>query len=617
MLPIINIAAYKFAPLSGLKVLREKLLTHCKAWGLKGSILLSTEGINLFVAGPEVEITLLLKELRTIPGLVELNPKFSESDAQPFSRMLVRIKKEIIAFGVEGIDPATFTSPKLQASVLKQWLDEGRPITLLDTRNDYEVKLGTFKGALPLGIDHFREFPDAVRRLPTEMKEQPIVMFCTGGIRCEKAGPFMQREGFQNVFQLDGGILKYFEQCGGEHYQGECFVFDQRVGVDPNLLETASDQCFVCLTPLTAEDQRDPRFVTAESCAYCFKTTEAHMAESIAKRQEAILKATTPLPGIEPYDNYRPISVPAEFDRKTLLDLLCGILRHITREEWLNLCAQGRLLNADRIAVASDQILHAGERYLYWLPGIVEPPVNMDIRLLHEDQAIIILNKPAPLPMHPCGRFNRHTLQYVLNKVFHPQKPRPAHRLDANTTGLVIVARTRHFAGFLQPQFSRGEIKKTYLARVQGHPAEDQFSVNAPISVDSGDLGSRTVDEGDGLPAQTEFRVLQRDIDGTSLLEAHPVTGRTNQIRVHLWQRGFPVCGDQTYLSHAEMGEIQTLSIQDPPLCLHAWKLAFKHPLTKQSVQFEAPIPPWILASTDSLLTTTFPVESDLAVGSS
>src|SRR5204863_4801653 len=128
-----------------------------------------------------------------------------------------------------------------------------------DTRNDYEVKLGTFKKAQAIGIDHFRDFPDAVRRLPPAMKDQPIVMFCTGGIRCEKAGPFMEREGFKNIFQLEGGILKYFEECGGAHYDGECFVFDQRVGVDPNLQETDSVICFVCLMPLNKQEQGDSR----------------------------------------------------------------------------------------------------------------------------------------------------------------------------------------------------------------------------------------------------------------------------------------------------------------------------------------------------------------------
>jgi len=142
----------------------------------------------------------------------------------------------------------------------------GRPVTLFDTRNDYEVKLGTFKGALPAGIDTFREFPEAVRRLPEHLKHQPIVTFCTGGIRCEKAAPFMEREGFNNIYQLEGGILKYFEEVGSDHYDGECFVFDQRVGVDPGLHETASTQCFVCQTPLTAQEQADERYVSHVSC---------------------------------------------------------------------------------------------------------------------------------------------------------------------------------------------------------------------------------------------------------------------------------------------------------------------------------------------------------------
>src|ERR1700744_5391642 len=248
---ITNIAAYKFASLPELRSLRARLLALCKSWELKGTILISPEGINLFVAGGSAQIELLLTELRALPGLADLTPKYSYTEHQPFTRTLVRVKKEIIAFGVPGIDPARRTSPKLSARELKQWLDEGRPVTLLDTRNDYEVKLGTFENALPIGVDHFREFPVAVGKLPPELKQQPIVMFCTGGIRCEKAGPYMEREGFQNVFQLDGGILKYFEECGGEHYDGECFVFDGRVGVDAGLQETESCVCFNCQSPLT------------------------------------------------------------------------------------------------------------------------------------------------------------------------------------------------------------------------------------------------------------------------------------------------------------------------------------------------------------------------------
>ncbi len=598
---ILNIAAYKFARLGELKDLREKLLNLSKARALKGSILLSTEGINLFVAGTELGISELLVELRSISGLEQLTPKISESDEQPFSRMLVRIKKEIIAFGVEGIEPEKYTSPKLSPRVLKQWLDEGRPITLLDTRNNYEVKLGTFKGALPLGIDRFREFPDAVRQLPEQMKEQPIVMFCTGGIRCEKAGPYMQREGFQNIFQLEGGILKYFEDCGGEHYQGECFVFDQRVGVDPDLHETASDQCFVCLTPLTSGDQKDPRFMPGESCSYCFKTSEDHMAETIAQRHLEIAKVATPLPGIEPYDNFRPISVPAEFDGAPLIDLLCGLLGHISRTEWLEHCDNHRLLNPQKIPVTSIHPVAVGERFYFLLPGITEPPVSMAIQILHEDEAIIVVNKPAPLPMHPCGRFNRHTLEYVLRNVYHHQKPRAAHRLDANTTGIVVLSRTRHFAGLLQPQFSRGEVQKTYIVRVEGHPAESSFIVDSPISRETKDLGSRTVNEETGLSAITRFEVVHCDSDGTALLIAQPITGRTNQIRLHLRERGLPICGDKTYLIDGQLGEVQTLSLSDAPLCLHAWKLAFNHPVSKTRVVFEAPFPNWLISFRDYL----------------
>ena len=137
-----------------------------------------------------------------------------------------------------GIDPARRTSPKLSPQQLKAWLDEGRPLTLLDTRNDYEVKLGTFENALPAGVDHFRDFPAAVARLPTELKDETIVMFCTGGIRCEKAGPLLAREGY-DVFQLEDGILGYFEACGGAHFDGTCFVFDERGGVDQRLAPAA------------------------------------------------------------------------------------------------------------------------------------------------------------------------------------------------------------------------------------------------------------------------------------------------------------------------------------------------------------------------------------------
>ncbi|MCU0792288.1 MAG: sulfurtransferase [Opitutaceae bacterium] len=282
MSDVLNLSAYKFTPFDAeaLPARRERLLAMTHELGLRGTILLSTEGINLFVAGPREATDILLAELRAWPGLEDLTPKESVSDERPFNRMLVKIKKEIIAFGVDGIDPARAPAPRLDARTLKQWLDEGRPVTLLDTRNDYEVKMGTFKNAVVPHIDHFRDFPEAVRRLPPELKNRPVVTFCTGGIRCEKAAPFLAREGFEQVFQLEGGILKYFETCGGDHYEGECFVFDRRVGVDPQLRETASVICFACQTPLTVAEQADPRYVPDIACPYCAPANSVAPASS-------------------------------------------------------------------------------------------------------------------------------------------------------------------------------------------------------------------------------------------------------------------------------------------------------------------------------------------------
>jgi UPF0176 protein len=238
MAEIINISAYKFAPLEHLPALKRTLLDSATACRLRGTVLLSPEGINLFVAGRLADVNAFLQVVRSIDGLADLVSKQSESAGQPFGRMRVKIKKEIIAFGIPGIDPARNPAPKLSPRTLKQWLDAGTPVTLLDTRNTYEIERGTFRGAVPAGIRRFRDFPAAVKQLPPALKDQPVVMFCTGGIRCEKAGPFMQREGFQQIFQLEGGILNYFEQCGGAHFDGECFVFDERVGVDAALQET-------------------------------------------------------------------------------------------------------------------------------------------------------------------------------------------------------------------------------------------------------------------------------------------------------------------------------------------------------------------------------------------
>jgi len=585
MTGFINYSAYRFAPLQDLKGLRATLLERCQQADLKGTILLSTEGINLFLAGRPEPARELLHYLRALPGLEGLNPKESHSDHQPFTRMLVRIKKEIIAFGVDGIDPARRTSPKLSPAELRKWLDEGREFALLDTRNDYEIKLGTFQGAQSLGLKHFRDFPAASRTLAPELKKRPVVMFCTGGIRCEKAGPFLESQGFEQVYQLDGGILKYFEDCGSAHYQGECFVFDQRVGLDPSLQETPTTQCFVCLEPLSAEDQADPRYDLGRSCPFCFKTTEQQMQETLIRRHARLREVTSPLPGAEPYQNYRPLDVPARLAGATLLEFLNGILPHVSPEYWEAQAEQGRFQDKAGQTVGAGHRVAAGERYLHLTPIAGEPPVNPAIKVVYEDGAILIVDKPAPLPVHPCGRFNRNTLQRILEKVYAPQKPHAAHRLDAGTSGLMVFARTRRLAGLLQPQFEKGLVQKLYLAWVQGHPPEDEFECSLAISDQVGEQGARSTSP-DGMASRTLFKVLERRGDGTAVLQVNPLTGRTNQIRVHLWELGWPICGDPLYLAGKLLGAAQTAALEEAPLCLYAQRLSFLHPVTRVRMEF-------------------------------
>ncbi len=590
-----NISCYKFAPLSDLKPLKVELLAACKQRGLKGTILLASEGINLFLAGPRAAVDEVVAIIRAIPGLEDLAPKYSDSDHQPFNRMLVRIKKEIIAFGVEGINPAMRPSPKLKAAELKQWLDEGRPVTLFDTRNDYEVKLGTFKNAVPAKIDSFREFPRAVAGLPEKLKNEPVVMFCTGGIRCEKAGPFMEQQGFKQVYQLDGGILKYFEEVGSDHYDGECFVFDQRVGVDPALRESASAQCFHCQTPLTAEEQEHPHYQPPDWCPHCYVPDVERERRQLVARQARWDVLIDPLPGSVPHDNRRPFTVPGGHDGATLGSALAGAFPHLPVLHWENLVAAGRLVDSRDQPTALDRIVRAGEYFVQLQPAQIEPAVNARARILHEDEAVVVLSKPAPLPMHRGGRFRRNTLEYLLQQVYAPHQPRSVHRLDANTSGLVVCARTRRIARRLQPQFEQGGVEKTYLVKVHGRPAEKCFTCNAPIGGVVGPAGNRSIDFDNGCPARTEFVVRSYSAtDDTTVLEAKPVTGRTHQIRLHLAHHGLPVVGDPIYgREPVRPGDPGTLSIEAAPLCLHSWKLSFDHPLTGRRVTFEDVGPDW------------------------
>lgn len=603
---VVNIAGYKFVAISALEERRAFLRTLTAELKLRGTILLSPEGINMFVAGSREAAHRLLDELHADPDFADLSVKESFSDYQPFNRMLVKIKKEIISFGIDGLDPGCRTSPKLSATELKRWLDEGRPVRLLDVRNDYEVEIGTFKNAIPARIDHFREFPEAVQQLPESMKTEPVVMFCTGGIRCEKAGPCMEQAGFRNVFQLDGGILKYFELCGGEHYDGDCFVFDQRVAVDAALQETGFTQCFVCQAVVSPRQQDSKEYVAGKSCPKCWKAPATRMNEILQKRHTRLREISTPLPGSVPYFNRRPLNVPARYAGFPLIDFLCSWHPQIERDIWMQKILDSEVIPSPRygrrrrrmpspeepLPLNPQRIVRPGERLEHLLPKTVEPDVNVEVRFLYEDAHLIVVNKPAPLPLHPSGRFNRNTLQALLNEVYAPRRPLPVHRLDANTTGVLVLCRKRSTARTIQKQFENGSVSKTYLARVHGHPVEDEFNCVASISALPGPSGLREITNSDGRPARTDFRVVARLDDGTCLLKATPVTGRTNQIRLHLWSLGWPVVNDPAWLSDGSTGQNRTLSIDEPPMCLHAWSLTIEG-LNGESQTFTASLPSW------------------------
>lgn len=229
---ILNIASYKFITLTALPVLRETFIELCAVLSLKGTILLSEEGINLALSGSEQQITTFKDFLKKDPRFSDMTFRESFSETISFKRMKVKIKKEIITMKRDEVQPVSGRAPHVTPQELKQWLDENRDIVLLDTRNDYEMEYGTFKNALNLKLEDFSEFPEKTQSLS---KEKPIVMFCTGGIRCEKAAIHLLQQGFEQVYQLDGGILNYFNEVGGDHYHGDCFVFDDRIAVTPEL----------------------------------------------------------------------------------------------------------------------------------------------------------------------------------------------------------------------------------------------------------------------------------------------------------------------------------------------------------------------------------------------
>ncbi|CAG9171630.1 sulfurtransferase [Cupriavidus pinatubonensis] len=271
---IVNISAYKFVSLNDIETLRPEMRSRCEDLELKGTILLAPEGINMFLAGPREAIDGFMAWLHADTRFADIAPKESLSDNQPFKRMLVRAKKEIITMKRPLIRPEEGRAPSVRPVDLKRWLDqghddEGRPVVMLDTRNDFEVAVGTFDNVVEYNLTKFSEFPDVIEARKAEFEGKTVVSFCTGGIRCEKAAIHMQEVGIRHVYQLEGGILKYFEEVGGDHYRGDCFVFDYRTALNPNLEPAGPKQCFACRAVVTPEEQQSPHYVVGKSCPHC------------------------------------------------------------------------------------------------------------------------------------------------------------------------------------------------------------------------------------------------------------------------------------------------------------------------------------------------------------
>ncbi len=264
-------AFYKFVRLPDFAEKQHPLLSHCEAQGVKGTILLASEGINGTIAGLRDSIDSVLSFLHSDERLVDLEYKESYADKQPFDRMKVRLKKEIVTIGLPVIDPneqvGTYVSPKDWNALICD-----PEVTVIDTRNDYEVHIGTFKRAHDPQTTSFRQFPEYVRNHLDPTKHRKVALFCTGGIRCEKASSFMISQGFEEVYHLKGGILKYLESVPDSEslWEGECFVFDRRIAVSHGLEPGTCDLCSSCGRPISEADRTSPMYLEGISCPYCF-----------------------------------------------------------------------------------------------------------------------------------------------------------------------------------------------------------------------------------------------------------------------------------------------------------------------------------------------------------
>ncbi len=277
-------AMYKFVALENYEAMRQPLLEAMESHGIKGTLLLANEGINGTVSGTREGIDGLLAYLNADERINPISYKESLHETQPFYRTKVKLKKEIVTMGVEGIDPlktvGTYVKPKDWNALISD-----PDVTVIDTRNDYEIEIGTFKHAINPKTDTFREFPAYVAKEMDPKKNKKVAMFCTGGIRCEKSTAYMKEQGFEEVYHLEGGILQYLEDVPKDEslWEGDCFVFDNRVAVNHDLEKSHYDQCYACRLPITAEDKLSDKYEPGVSCPHCYGT---HTEDQIARFRE-------------------------------------------------------------------------------------------------------------------------------------------------------------------------------------------------------------------------------------------------------------------------------------------------------------------------------------------
>ncbi len=325
--------------------------------------------------------------------------------------------------------------------------------------------------------------------------------------------------------------------------------------------------------------------------AFADRQVDRLMQRVLDERNAAIRQATCPLPGSKPYDNLRPINIPARLDGRTLLECVVEMYPQIESQQWQEWFRLGHILLGQRPA-RMHRVVRGGEQFWHLFPDTVEPDVNGNVRVIWEDQTLVAISKPAPLAVHPCGRFNRNTLTALLEEVYRRNSLRLVHRIDANTTGVMLLARSKPIATSLREAFANNRIRKRYLVRLLGHPNQDRFDCHLSIGRYRHSAGARMTDP-NGLEARTDFRLLARLPDGTSIAEANPYHGRTNQIRIHLWSMGMPVCGDPTYLPNGRVASRQTLTTRCPPMCLHAWSITFTQPRQRHPMTLTAEPPAW------------------------